>query len=113
MLSSARSSTELVESIAIESGAQATAIGQVNASMRTLEQMTQHNSSLVEQTNAAISTTELQVAEMDRLVDLFAIRDRDRGEGAPAAGGVSRLDRLASARPTRGNRSRPVSGRSA
>ena len=35
--------------------------------------MTQHNAALVEETNQAISTTEMQVSDLDRLVDLFTI----------------------------------------
>ncbi|MEO9228181.1 MAG: methyl-accepting chemotaxis protein [Devosia sp.] len=102
MLSNARSSADLVGSIALESGKQASAIDEVSASMRTLEVMTQHNSSLVEETNAAISTTELQVAEMDRLVDLFTIRDQQSTGGlAKIAGGrqarAGRVRRAASA----------------
>ena len=75
MLASARTSNELVESIASESLEQATAIGNVSSAMRTLEEMTQHDFGLVEETNAAISKTERQVAEMDGLVELFVIRD--------------------------------------
>ena len=65
MLASARSSNELVEGIASESREQATAIGNVSSAMRTLDEMAQHDSGLVEETNAAISKTERQVAEMD------------------------------------------------
>jgi methyl-accepting chemotaxis protein len=91
MLANARSSADLVGSIASESSKQASAIGEVSAAMRMLEETTQHNSSLVDETNAAISTTELQVAEMDRLVDLFTIQDRAPEEG----------HRRAEARPSR------------
>ena len=74
MQASARASNQLVETIANESREQAAAIGNVSADMRTLEDMTKHDASLVEETNAAIAKAERQVAELDSLVDLFVIR---------------------------------------
>jgi methyl-accepting chemotaxis protein len=43
--------------------------------VRTLDEMTQHNAALVEETNAAIEQTEAQAAELDRIVDIFTIAD--------------------------------------
>ncbi len=73
ILTSARSSNGLMDQIASESREQAASINEVTNGIRQLEQMTQHNASLVEETNQALSTTEMQVAELDRLVDLFNI----------------------------------------
>jgi len=98
MLTNARASADLVGSIALESSKQAGAIDEMSASMKTLEVMTQHNSSLVEETNAAISTTELQVTEMDRLVDLFTIREQ-RADAA-----VVKIDDSRQARARRASR---------
>jgi methyl-accepting chemotaxis protein len=77
ILTSARSSNGLMDQIAGDSRKQAAAIGGVSDAMLRLEEMTQHNASLVEQTNQAISTTEMQVSDLDRLVDLFTIADND------------------------------------
>ena len=41
-----------------------------------MDEMTQHNAALVEQTNAAIEQTESQASELDRIVEVFAIADR-------------------------------------
>jgi methyl-accepting chemotaxis protein len=80
ILKGARSSTDLVEQIARDSRDQAAAIGQVSAGMHTLEEMTQHNAGLVEETNAALANAERQVAELDRLVDIFTLADEDADE---------------------------------
>jgi methyl-accepting chemotaxis protein len=78
ILESARSSSQLMEAIARESGEQASAIEQVGVSVRTLDEMTQHNAALVEQTNAAIEQTEAQAAELDGIVAGFRI-DQESG----------------------------------
>ena len=47
-----------------------------------MDEMTQHNAALVEQTNAAIEQTEAQASELDRIVDIFVIEDAsDSGAG--------------------------------
>ncbi|MDB5542099.1 MAG: hypothetical protein JWQ89_3826 [Devosia sp.] len=79
MLVAARSSNELMDSIARASQEQASAIEEVNAAVRTMDEMTQHNAALVEETNAAIEQTEAQAAELDRIVDVFHIGE----EAAP------------------------------
>lgn len=78
MVAAARSSNELMETIARESRAQAGSIEEVNAAVRIMDEMTQHNAALVEETNAAIEQTEAQAVELDRIVDIFQI-------GRPAA----------------------------
>ncbi|MEQ8599198.1 MAG: methyl-accepting chemotaxis protein, partial [Devosia sp.] len=50
-----------------------TSIEEVTAAVRTMDEMTQHNAALVEETNAAIEQTEAQASELDRIVDIFAI----------------------------------------
>jgi methyl-accepting chemotaxis protein len=71
MLAAARSSNELMDSIAQQSQDQAVSIEEVNAAVRQMDEMTQHNAALVEQTNAAIEQTEKQASELDRIVDAF------------------------------------------
>jgi methyl-accepting chemotaxis protein len=43
--------------------------------VRTLDEMTQHNAALVEETNAAIEQTEAQAQALDQIVDIFLLRD--------------------------------------
>ena len=43
------------------------------AAVRQLDEMTQHNAALVEETNAAIEQTEAQATELDRVVDIFTL----------------------------------------
>jgi len=81
MLAAARSSNELMGSIARESREQASAIEEVNDAVRQMDEMTQHNAALVEEINAAIEQTEAQASELDRIVDIFGIGE---SQAAPA-----------------------------
>ncbi len=63
----------LMQSIAQASREQASAIDEVSVAVRTMDEMTQHNAALVEETNAAIEQTEAQASELDRVVDIFTI----------------------------------------
>ena len=66
-----------------------------------MDEITQHNAALVEQTNAAIEQTEAQASELDRIVDVFRIDDspalpvrpsaKTRGEPAPRVAGNTAL----------------------
>ncbi len=82
MLEAASQSRRLMEGIASDSRAQAVQIGEVNAAIRQLDEMTQHNAALVEETNAAIEQTEGQVVELDRVVDVFVVERRPRARAA-------------------------------
>jgi methyl-accepting chemotaxis protein len=42
-----------------------------------MDEMTQHNASLVEQTNAAIAQTEVQARRLDEVVDVFSVETTD------------------------------------
>ena len=81
MLEAVQRNHALLESIAAESREQATAITEVNVAVRQMDEMTQHNAALVEQTNAAIEQTEAQAVELDQVVDIFHIE----GKSQPAA----------------------------
>jgi methyl-accepting chemotaxis protein len=74
----ARSSNQLMEKIARDSQEQASAIDEVNTAVRTMDEMTQHNAALVEQTNAAIEQTEAQASELDRIVEVFRVTEGGR-----------------------------------
>ncbi len=63
----------LMQAISGASRAQASAIDEVTIAIRQMDEMTQHNAALVEQTNAAIEQTESQASELDRIVDIFKI----------------------------------------
>jgi methyl-accepting chemotaxis protein len=85
MLAAARSSNQLMDGIARESGAQAASIDEVNTAVRQLDEMTQHNAALVEETNAAIEQTEAQASELDQIVAVFTL-----GRAEARAGGAVR-----------------------
>jgi methyl-accepting chemotaxis protein len=81
-----RDNTQALEAIARDSSEQATSIEEVTAAVRTMDEMTQHNAALVEQTNAAIEQTEAQATELDRIVDIFEVGEREvRKAPAPVA----------------------------
>jgi methyl-accepting chemotaxis protein len=55
----------------------------VAVAVRQMDEMTQHNAALVEQTNAAIEQTEAQAGELDRIVAVFRVsQPAQRGQGA-------------------------------
>ena len=93
MLEAAQKNRELLSSIAEDNRAQAHQIAEVNVAVRTLDEMTQHNAALVEETNAAIEQTEAQATELDKVVEVFradseperADRSRPATPAAPAA----------------------------
>jgi methyl-accepting chemotaxis protein len=93
MLSAARSSNELMDGIARESRQQANSIEEVNAAVRTMDEMTQHNAALVEETNAAIEQTEAQAVELDHIVEVFKVVEDGRARAQPDAprGGIKGL----------------------
>jgi len=71
MLDAARSNNQLMDGIARDSNEQAAAIDEVNVAVRQMDEMTQHNAALVEQTNAAIEQTEAQASALDDIVAVF------------------------------------------
>jgi methyl-accepting chemotaxis protein len=75
MLAAARSSNALMDGIARESREQAVAVEGVSRAVRQLDEMTQHNAALVQETNAAIEQTEAQASELDRVVAVFTLAD--------------------------------------
>ena len=72
MVEAARANNALLESIARQSNEQSAAIRELHMAVRTLDEMTQHNAALVEETNAAIEQTEAQASELDDVVAAFA-----------------------------------------
>jgi len=80
ILTGAQESSALIDSIARANSEQSAALDEVSVAVRLMDEMTQHNAALVEQTNAAIEQTESQASELDRIVDVFKMD----GGGAPA-----------------------------
>ena len=85
-----------MEAIAKDCHEQASAIDEVNVAVRQMDEMTQHNAALVEETNAAIEQTESQASELDRIVEVFTlggpgtVTKADKPAPAPAPGGKAR-----------------------
>jgi len=77
MLDAAKESSELIEAIAAASKNQSSAIEEVGAAVRQLDEITQHNAALVEETNASIEQTEAQASALDRIVDVFTLEAGD------------------------------------
>jgi len=73
MLAAVNENAVLMQAIAKASRDQASAIDEVSVAVRTMDEMTQHNAALVEQTNAAIEQTEAQASELDRVVEVFTL----------------------------------------
>jgi methyl-accepting chemotaxis protein len=71
MMEAAKSNSSLMDGIARDSREQAGAIEEVTVAVRQMDEMTQHNAALVEETNAAIEQTEAQASELDRIVAVF------------------------------------------
>jgi methyl-accepting chemotaxis protein len=99
----------VLEGIAFESREQATAITEVNTAVRQMDEMTQHNAALVEQTNAAIEHTEAQAVELDQVVGIFHLAPDHRPttgsarRASPAAIAPARSKRPAKTYATDGN----------
>ena len=88
MVEGVRENAELVEGIARDSREQASSIDEVNVAIRQMDEMTQHNAALVEETNAAIEQTEGQAAELDQIVGAFVLdkgAERERTAEPPRA----------------------------
>jgi methyl-accepting chemotaxis protein len=75
MLGAVRESSTLIAAIAEATREQASAIREVNDAVTTLDGMNQHNTALVEETNASVEQAEFQAAALDRVVDIFTIEE--------------------------------------
>ena len=89
----AHANNELMDNLARQSAQQAGAIEEVTSAIRQMDEMTQHNAALVEQTNVAIAQTETQARKLDSVIDTFRV-----GEAQPVS--------TASAAPPVGSRPR-------
>ena len=73
MLDGIRESAMLIDGITQATREQSGAISEITTAVRQMDEMTQHNAALVEQTNAAIEQTEAQARELDQIVDVFIV----------------------------------------
>ncbi|WP_297111687.1 methyl-accepting chemotaxis protein [uncultured Devosia sp.] len=72
-------SAKLIGEITAASRQQAIAIDEVHVAVQQMDEITQHNAALVEQTNASIEQTEAQAGELDRIVAVFSIGREGQG----------------------------------
>jgi len=84
MLSGVKESAALIEGIASANQQQSSLITEVTTAIREMDEMTQHNAALVEQTNAAIEQTESQANKLDGIVEIFVV-DGGASLDAPAS----------------------------
>jgi len=75
ILAGAQESASLIDTIAQANSSQSSALEEVTVAVRQMDEMTQHNAALVEETNAAIEQTEAQASELDKIVDVFRIEE--------------------------------------
>ena len=75
ILGGAQESASLIDAIARANRQQSDALGEIAVAVRQMDEMTQHNAALVEQTNAAIEQTEGQAGQLDEIVDIFKLAD--------------------------------------
>ncbi len=86
-----------MKAVASASGEQTAAIAEVSTAVRQMDEMTQHNAALVEETNAALEQTEAQAEGLDRIVSIFRVEGRaaapkaEAVKEAPAARGIKGL----------------------
>ncbi|MCP8883449.1 methyl-accepting chemotaxis protein [Devosia sp. XJ19-1] len=84
ILTAVRENSALIAEIATASTGQSTAIAEVTTAVRQMDEMTQHNAALVEETNAAIEQTEAQAVELDQIISVFRLNtDAPAGTGQP------------------------------
>ncbi|MBJ3786300.1 methyl-accepting chemotaxis protein [Devosia sediminis] len=88
ILAGAEESAVLIDEIARENLQQSGALEEVTVAVRQMDEMTQHNAALVEETNAAIEQTEAQAGELDRIVAVFR---KGQPASVPQAGSRPRL----------------------
>ena len=85
MLGAVNENATLMADIFAASREQSHSIDSVSTAVRQMNEMTQHNAALVEETNAAIEQTEGQASELDQIVELFTIEKEDNAPSRSAA----------------------------
>jgi methyl-accepting chemotaxis protein len=75
MLDGIQENGVLIEEITKATNEQSGAIVEVTSAVKQVDEMTQHNAALVEQTYAAIEQTENQAVELDKIVEVFVVEE--------------------------------------
>ncbi|MBJ3783589.1 methyl-accepting chemotaxis protein [Devosia sediminis] len=81
----ARTSNELMQGIAEAAADQNMAIAEVEGAVRRIDEITQHNAALVEETNAAVAQAQEQAATLDAAVRVFRLDPAGAARGRQAA----------------------------
>ncbi|MFG6468532.1 methyl-accepting chemotaxis protein [Roseateles sp. BYS87W] len=89
MVNEVRKVTDLVAEITVSSREQSEGVGQINAAVSQLDQATQQNAALVEQTAAAAESMRMQTAKLSEAVAAFRV-DGSMGAGASDVGASAR-----------------------
>ncbi|WP_338721201.1 methyl-accepting chemotaxis protein [Devosia sp. XK-2] len=79
----AEESAGLIDTIARQNGEQSGSLEEITVAVRQMDEMTQHNAALVEETNAAIEQTEAQAGELDLIVAVFRTGEHPVAVAAP------------------------------
>jgi methyl-accepting chemotaxis protein len=80
----------LINEIALSSGEQATGLNQVNSAVNQMDQVTQRNAAMVEQTNAAAAALLREAEELGGMIARFNLGRKPPGARPEAAGAASR-----------------------
>ncbi len=73
MMAGAEKNKTIMGEVVAANKEQASSIDEVNVAVRQMDEMTQNNAALVEETHAAIEQTDGQVTELDRIIDVFKL----------------------------------------
>jgi methyl-accepting chemotaxis protein len=92
IVSSVQRVTQIIGEITASSAEQSDGIGQINTSVVHLDQMTQQNAALVEQSAAAAESLKEQAVKLARVVNVFKLDGRDAREGIAPAPMPARVD---------------------
>jgi methyl-accepting chemotaxis protein len=94
IVSSVRRVTDIIGEITAAAAEQSKGIGQVSSSVHELDQMTQQNAALVEQSTAASESLKDQAVQLTRAVSQFKLDDTPRAASAlPDAPAVLQISR--------------------
>jgi methyl-accepting chemotaxis protein len=91
LVSSVRQVTDIIGNITAAATEQSASIGQVSASVYELDQMTQQNAALVDESTAASESLKEQAAQLNRAVSQFKLGAQAGAATLPAASAALRL----------------------
>ncbi|GLQ57160.1 methyl-accepting chemotaxis protein [Devosia nitrariae] len=100
ILGAVQDNSVLMKAISTGSREQSSAIAEVSTAVRQMDEMTQHNAALVEETNAAIEQTEAQAVDLDRIIAVFKTAEntgQQSFQGAAERSPIKKLQQKAKA----------------